>query len=82
METVADGKRATLGYSRPMRVTGQTVTRCSVCERTLLMGERATRYSPDGENYVDVCALCQDLAVDSGWLKEGSPTTPTVSPTP
>jgi hypothetical protein len=43
------------------------------------MGERATRYSPDGENYVDVCALCQDLATDSGWLKEGSPTTPTVS---
>jgi hypothetical protein len=63
-----------------MRVTRQTVARsCAICERTLLMGERATRFSPDGENYVDVCALCQDLAVDSGWLKEGSPTTPTVS---
>ena len=43
------------------------------------MGERTTRYSPDGENYVDVCPLCQDLAIDSGWLKEGSPTSPTVS---
>jgi len=43
------------------------------------MGERATRFTPDGENYVDVCALCQDIALDYGWLKEGSPTTPTVS---
>jgi hypothetical protein len=63
-----------------MRVTTQSVVRsCAVCERTLLMGERATRYSPDGENYVDVCPLCQDLAIESGWLKEGSPTSPTVS---
>jgi hypothetical protein len=63
-----------------MRITQQSVTRsCAICERTLLMGERATRYSRDGRNYVDVCALCQELAVDSGWLKEGSPTTPTVS---
>ena len=63
-----------------MRVTRQAVVRtCAVCERTLLMGERATRFSPDGENYVDVCPLCQDLATESGWLKEGSPTTPTVS---
>jgi hypothetical protein len=63
-----------------MRITQQSVARsCAICERTLLMGERATRYSRDGRNYVDVCALCQDLAVDSGWLKEGSPTTPTVS---
>ncbi len=63
-----------------MRITRHAVARrCAICERTLLMGERATRYSPDGENFVDVCSLCQDLAVDSGWLKEGSPTTPTVS---
>jgi hypothetical protein len=63
-----------------MRITRQSVARrCAVCERTLLVGEKVTRYSPDGENYVDVCALCQDLAGDSGWLKEGSPTTPTVS---
>jgi hypothetical protein len=63
-----------------MRVTRQAVVRtCAVCERTLLMGERATRFSPDGENYVDVCPLCHDLATESGWLREGSPTTPTVS---
>jgi hypothetical protein len=63
-----------------MRNTRESVVRrCAVCERTLLMGERATRFTPDGENYVDVCALCQDIALDYGWLKEGSPTTPTVS---
>jgi hypothetical protein len=63
-----------------MRITRQSVARrCAVCERTLLVGEKVTRYSSDGENYVDVCALCQDLAIDSGWRKEGSPTTPTVS---
>jgi len=43
------------------------------------MGERTTRFSTDGENFVDVCPLCQDIALEYGWLKEGSPTTPTVS---
>ncbi len=27
--------------------------------------------------YVDVCPLCHEVATDSGWVKEGSPTTPT-----
>jgi hypothetical protein len=64
-----------------MRVTRATVTRhCAICERSLLMGERATRFSPDGDDqWVDVCALCQDQALEHGWLKEGAPTTPTVS---
>jgi hypothetical protein len=69
-----------LGYIRPMRVTRNAVTRsCAVCERTLLLGERTVRFSPasDGE-FVDVCPLCQEIAIDHGWLKEGSPTTPTV----
>jgi hypothetical protein len=62
-----------------MRGTRQSVARkCAVCERSLLMGEQATRFTPDGENYVDVCPLCQDIAVEYGWLKEGTPTTPTV----
>jgi hypothetical protein len=57
----------------------QSVKRvCAVCERTLLTGERALRFSPDGEEFVDVCPLCQDLAVEHGWIKEGSPTSPTV----
>src|SRR5206468_5361708 len=29
---------------------------------------------------VDVCQLCQDTALESGWIKEGSPTTPTIAP--
>jgi hypothetical protein len=39
------------------------------------MGERATRFSPDGHDFVDVCPLCQDTALEHGWVKEGSPTT-------
>ena len=63
-----------------MRIARQSVAHsCAVCERTLLMGERTTRFSTDGENFVDVCPLCQDIALEYGWLKEGSPTTPTVS---
>jgi hypothetical protein len=62
-----------------MRVTRVAATRtCAICERTLLMGERAVRFSPDGSEYVDVCALCQDVAVEHGWYREGSPMTPTV----
>jgi hypothetical protein len=66
-----------------MRVTRSTVTRhCAICERSLLMGERATRYSPAGDDqWVDVCALCHDQALEHGWLKEGSPTSPTLSAT-
>jgi predicted RNA-binding Zn-ribbon protein involved in translation (DUF1610 family) len=64
-----------------MRITRVSVERtCSICERTLLMGERAVRFSPNGgEDYVDVCPLCQDTATENGWIKEGSPTTPTIS---
>jgi hypothetical protein len=65
-----------------MRITRQAVTAaqtCAICDRTLLVGERAVRYSPDGESFVDVCPLCQETAVEYGWLKEGSPTTPVVS---
>lgn len=63
-----------------MRVTRVSTERqCGICERTLLMGERTVRYSPNGgAEYVDVCALCQEIAVDHGWTKEGSPTTPTI----
>ncbi len=63
-----------------MRVTKIGVTRtCAICERTLLMGERATRFAPDpGDDFVDVCPLCVDVALEHGWIKEGSPTSPTV----
>ncbi len=43
------------------------------------MGERVTRFSPHGDHeLVDVCPLCTEIALDHGWVKEGSPTTPTV----
>ena len=64
-----------------MRITPQAVVAtqtCAICERTLLVGERSVRYSPNGEDFVDVCPLCQEIAVDHGWVKEGSPTTPVV----
>ena len=51
---------------------------CAICERTLLTGERAVRFAPHGDEFVDVCPLCQETALEHGWVKEGSPTSPTV----
>jgi hypothetical protein len=64
-----------------MRVTKVGVVRsCAICERTLLMGERAVRFAPEeGADLVDVCPLCQDVALEHGWLREGAPTTPVVA---
>jgi hypothetical protein len=64
------------------RVTRVTTDRsCAICERTLLMGERAIRFSPNGGNdFVDVCPLCAEAAVEYGWLREGAPTTPVSFP--
>src|SRR5438132_3844936 len=69
-----------LGSLSMRQVVRQQAKRiCAVCERTLLTGERALRFSPnDGEDFVDVCPLCQEIAVEHGWIKEGSPTSPTV----
>ena len=63
---------------RTLRV--EAAVTCAICERTLLVGELALRFSPDGMRYVDVCALCQDAALQQGWVKEGSPTTPAPPP--
>jgi hypothetical protein len=62
------------------RVTRATVDRsCAICERTLLMGERAVRFSPNSSGeFVDVCPLCAETAVEYGWVREGAPTSPTV----
>jgi hypothetical protein len=63
-----------------MRLTRTNVSlSCEICERSLLLGERAFRFQPyAGAEMVDVCALCQDVALEHGWIREGSPTTPTV----
>jgi hypothetical protein len=43
------------------------------------MGERVVRFAPHaGADLVDVCSLCQEEALESGWLKEGAPTMPYV----
>ena len=66
-----------------MLVKRQDVSRsCAICHRTLLMGERAVRFSPGGDEWVDVCPLCTQTADEHGWLKEGSPTTPLVPEQP
>lgn len=51
---------------------------CAICERSLLMGEHALRFAPDGGDYVDVCPLCAEIALEHGWLREGSPSSPTM----
>jgi hypothetical protein len=62
-----------------MQISSQALARtCAICDRSLLTGERATRYAPQGGEFVDVCPLCQEIAVEYGWVKEGTPTTPTV----
>jgi hypothetical protein len=64
-----------------VRVTKVATLRiCAICERSLLLGERSFRYAPEeGAELVDVCTLCQETAVEHGWLKEGTPSTPVVS---
>ena len=66
-----------------MRVTKANVTRiCAVCERTLLMGEHTLRFSPDGEEFVDVCPLCSEVALDHGWVREGHAVSPALQQQP
>jgi hypothetical protein len=40
------------------------------------------RFAPEGEDFLDVCPLCQEIAAEHGWVKEGSPTTPTFDEEP
>jgi hypothetical protein len=66
-----------------MRVTKSNVTRiCAICERTLLMGEDTLRFSPDGHEFVDVCPLCSDVALDHGWVREGHAVSPALQQHP
>jgi hypothetical protein len=65
-----------------MRISSATTVQiCAVCERTLLTGERSTRFAPEaGAELVDVCPLCIEVALEYGWFREGSPSTPTFRP--
>ena len=55
---------------------------CAVCSRTILLGEQAARFSPGSDEWVDVCALCVDVAGEHGWIREGAPTTPVIDGAP
>ena len=66
-----------------MRVIKSTVASvCAICERTLLQGEQTIRFSPDGHGFVDVCTLCQDVALEHGWVREGLAHSPALAHTP
>ena len=66
-----------------MRVIKSTVASvCAICERTLLQGELTVRFSPDGHGFVDVCTLCQDVALEHGWAREGLAHSPALAHTP
>jgi hypothetical protein len=49
---------------------------CAICGRTVLVGERTFRFTPDGREFVDVCPLCKDQALAYGWVSEGGPSLP------
>jgi hypothetical protein len=46
----------------------------------MLQGEYTVRFSPDGVEFVDVCPLCQEAALDYGWVREGGPMSRALSP--
>src|SRR3954447_2330916 len=52
-----------------------TVLACAICERTLLLGERAAGYVAAGRR-VTVCELCLDEADQRGWRRAGAPAPP------
>ncbi len=66
-----------------MRVIRVTAVRtCAICERTLLQGEQAVRFSPGVGEQVDVCTLCQETAIDHGWVRDGGAMSPALHSMP
>jgi hypothetical protein len=49
---------------------------CAICGRTVLVGERTFRFTPDGREFVEVCPLCKEEALAHGWVSEGGPGLP------
>jgi hypothetical protein len=62
-------------YSRGV-VGARPAVICAICGRTVLVGERTFRFTPDGRDFVDVCPLCKDEALAHGWASEGGPGLP------
>ena len=62
-------------YSRGVVGARPSIT-CAICGRTILVGERPFRFTPDGRDFVDVCPLCKDQALGYGWVSEGGATLP------
>src|SRR6478752_367547 len=62
-------------YSRGV-VGARPAVVCAICGRTVLVGERTFRFTPDGREFVDVCPLCKDEALAHGWVSEGGPSVP------
>ena len=54
---------------------------CGVCHRTILLGERAVRFSPGRDEWVNVCPLCIEVAHEHGWVREGGHVTPLLADT-
>lgn len=54
---------------------------CAICERTILLGEEALRFSEQGRSRT-VCRLCAGEARLAGWVEEGRPAPPPVSADP
>jgi hypothetical protein len=57
-------------------VGARTAITCAICGRSILVGERPFRFSPDGREFVDVCPLCKEQALGYGWVSEGGPGLP------
>ncbi len=62
-------------HTLPPRRARSASERCSSAS-----GRRGSR--PRARTFVEVCPLCQEIAAEQGWLKEGSPTTPTFEDEP
>src|SRR5260370_40215425 len=58
-------------------VGARAAVTCAICGRSILVGERPFRFSPDGREFVDVCQLCKEQALAYGWVSEGGPGLPT-----
>ena len=53
---------------------------CTICGRSLLLGELPLRFSPDGREFRDVCPLCKERALELGWYREGAASHPVSQP--